>query len=115
MRPKSKSKPRGKPFENGDPRAGRPKGTPNRATTEAKEVCSALVDDPEYLEALRTRLLSGTLAPGVEALLWHYAKGKPREIVEHQAASVGQITFFRLPANGRERPGTVIEDGPAEG
>lgn len=28
---------RGKPFEEGDPRAGRPKGVPNKTTTAAKE------------------------------------------------------------------------------
>jgi len=42
---------------------------------------SQLVDDPEYREALRRRLIAGT-AGGVEILMWHYAKGKPVDRIE---------------------------------
>jgi hypothetical protein len=44
--------------------------------------------DQRYQEQLRERLLAGTLAPAVEALLWHFAFGKPldRLAVETQAA-----------------------------
>ena len=58
---------------------GRQKGTPNKATAEAKEVCTRLVDDRVYLTKLRQRLRAGTLSPAVECMLWHFAKGKPRE------------------------------------
>ena len=58
---------------------GRQKGTPNKATAEAKEVCTRLVDDPAYLARLRQRLCAGTLSPAVECMLWYFAKGKPRE------------------------------------
>lgn len=79
----AKRKPRGKPFPKGvsaNP-AGRPVGAKNRATKDAKEFCSELVDSPEYREALRLRLLNGTAGP-MEALAWAYAKGKPVDRVE---------------------------------
>jgi hypothetical protein len=54
---------------------------PNKATVEARAACAALVDDPEYQTSLRQRLVTGTLAPAVETMLWYYAKGKPKETV----------------------------------
>jgi hypothetical protein len=60
---------------------GRQRGTPNRATADAKAACAALIDDPEYRRNLAERLNSGKLAPALECMLWYYAKGKPREIV----------------------------------
>jgi len=60
---------------------GRRKGTPNKATLEVKEVCGRLIDDPVYQQRLSRRLRAGTLSPAVECMLWHYAKGKPREEV----------------------------------
>ena len=35
------------------------------------------MDDPNYHAQLQERLLAGKLAPAVECMLWHYAKGKP--------------------------------------
>jgi hypothetical protein len=61
---------------------GRQRGTPNRATADVREACTALVDDPEYRRGLAQRLKSGRLAPALECMLWHYAKGKPREFIE---------------------------------
>lgn len=58
---------------------GRPKGVPNRATTEARAFCASIVDDPAYQRSLRSRALKGHLAPALEAMLWHYAKGKPKD------------------------------------
>lgn len=101
---KSEPKPRarGRPFEKGDARAGRPKGTPNKATAEAKEACSALVDDPAYRKKLKERLLSGKLAPAVELMLWYYAKGKPKET--HEVSLLDSpVTIYQIPDNGRSR------------
>jgi hypothetical protein len=69
----------------GNPR-GRPPGTLNRATTEAREVANRMVDDPQYREALRQRLLDST-AGAMEPLMWYYAKGKPVERVEQNGSS----------------------------
>ena len=64
----------------GNPR-GRARGTRNKATVEAREFAARLIDDPEYRERLRQRLLEGTAGP-VELLLWHYAWGRPMTTVE---------------------------------
>jgi hypothetical protein len=61
---------------------GRPKGVPNKVTVEVREAASALVDDPVYRKKLRDDLRKRKLAPAVEVLLWHYAKGKPKETID---------------------------------
>jgi hypothetical protein len=76
-------RPPGRP--KGTPKTGgRKKGTPNKATVEAKAACSAIVDDPVYRSNLLERARAGLLPPGVETMLWHYAKGKPKETVQLQ-------------------------------
>ena len=63
---------------------GRPKGVPNKATTEVKEFCASIVEDPKYQQAVRERALLGLLSPALESLLWHYRWGKPKEDVQVQ-------------------------------
>ena len=70
---------------------GRPKGVPNKATAEAKEACALIVDDEVYRQNLLARALKGKLAPAVEVMLWYYAKGKPKETIEHQG-QIGVLT-----------------------
>ncbi len=71
---------RGHPFEGGHPKVGgREKGTPNRTTVEARELTQRLLTDPDYVTSLERRLKQGKLAPAMEALLWQYAFGKPKE------------------------------------
>ena len=62
--------------------AGKPRGTQNRVTAQAREMAALIVDDPDYREALRARMIAGT-AGMMEPLLWAYAKGKPVDRVEH--------------------------------
>lgn len=64
-----------KPGQSGNPR-GRVAGTLNKVTRDAREAAQRIVDDPEYLEALRARMIYGT-AGQMEPLMWLYAKGKP--------------------------------------
>ncbi len=54
------------------------------ASPSATQAAERLVDDPEYREALRIRMIDGT-AGAMEVLLWFYAKGKPVERVEQVA------------------------------
>ncbi len=84
---------------------GRRKGTSNKATAEAKEVCNRLVDDALYQTTLQRRLRAGKLSPAVECMLWHYAKGKPREELGVEGAVTlawRESQFERLDA-GRKR------------
>ena len=60
---------------------GRPKGVPNKATVEIKDLSRRLLEDPEYQASLKTRLRRGT-AQAIERELYHYAYGKPKDTVE---------------------------------
>ncbi len=66
-------------------RSGRPKGVPNRASTDVRIRARALVEDPVYVLGLKKRILDGKSVP-LEIMLHHYAYGKPRETVEVEGA-----------------------------
>jgi hypothetical protein len=72
----------GKRFEKGDKRAGRPKGRLNNATLEVREFCRNLLASPAYQANLKKRLETGKLAPAIEALIFAYGHGKPKDTVE---------------------------------
>ena len=78
---------------------GRRKGTPNKVTAEAQAVCAGIVDDPTYRTKLVARAKAGELAPAIEAMLWHYAYGKPKEQVEVSGAleTVSRVVHEHLP------------------
>ena len=65
---------------------GRQRGTPNKITVEARAACALIVDDPGYRAKLTSRAKAGILPPAMEVLLWHYAKGRPKELVEVSAS-----------------------------
>lgn len=96
---KAAKKQRGKPFEpgqSGNPN-GRKRGVPNKATAEAKAFSESIVDDPEYRVNLKKAAIERTLNPAIETMLWHYAKGKPKEVVEHKGlASIAEILTAAL-------------------
>ena len=45
--------------------------------------CLAMIEDPAYRRKLLQDLRKRKLRPAVECMLWYYAKGKPKEMVEH--------------------------------
>ena len=63
---------------------GRPKGGrgEHRKTKEARQFAASIVNDPIYRANLLARAQTGTLAPGIEQMLWHYAWGKPKDTVD---------------------------------
>jgi len=63
---------------------GRPKGSLNKRTLEAKAFARQLVSDPIYLQNLQTALEERKVEASIEAMIWHYAYGKPKESVEVQ-------------------------------
>jgi hypothetical protein len=71
-------------------KGGRPKGSPNKATLEVRELARGLIEDPEYQTSLRQRLIAGK-APHMESLLWTHLYGKPveRHEVTASATAVG--------------------------
>ncbi len=68
-------------------------------SAEAQAVCAAIVDDPAYRKKLIARAKAGELAPAIEAMLWHYAYGKPKEQVEHSGTveTVSRIVHEHQP------------------
>jgi hypothetical protein len=68
---------------------GRPKGTPNRVTRDAREFFVDIVNNPDYRQSLERRARAGKLAPAVECMLWFYAYGKPVQPVQQASA----VTF----------------------
>jgi hypothetical protein len=65
-------------FQPGDPRAGRPQGSPNKTGRDARELAQRLVTDEAYVNGLRERLIAGKLG-ALEQVLWAYAFGPPPE------------------------------------
>lgn len=57
------------------------KGVPNKVKAEVKLAAAQIVDDIVYRQNLFLAMRNRTVAPMIEAMLWHYAKGKPKETV----------------------------------
>lgn len=92
---------------------GRKKGTPNKATREAKEFCASIIDDPRYQRALRARAIKATLSPAVEVMLWHYARGVPKQPVAFEGYPGPMFVITDVPSMSPDpslpmrKPGTV--------
>jgi hypothetical protein len=52
-------------------------------STATKLDCLQMIEDPIYRKRLLQDLRERKLRPAVECMLWYYAKGKPKEMVEH--------------------------------
>jgi hypothetical protein len=66
------------------PRPGRKRGSLNTVSKEAREFAARILDSREYRESLVRRIKAGTLPSNIEALLYHYRFGKPKETIEVQ-------------------------------
>lgn len=82
------------PFKAGN--AGRKKGTRNKNTRDAEAVCRKLIEDKGYRKSFKDRLHAGTLPGSLEAMLFHYAYGKPKERVEVTGVNGGPIVYTWL-------------------
>jgi hypothetical protein len=67
--------------QSGNP-AGRPKGSTNSATREARDLCRGLVGDPAYAKRFRDAFLKRDLPPRLEEMVWAYAFGRPMQSVD---------------------------------
>jgi hypothetical protein len=98
-------RPSGQPFRKGHAKlGGRKKGTPNRASTEMRVFLKSVIEDPEYQEALRARMIAGK-APQMEQLATYYTVGKPQDQVQVQTSpSMAKLVLLALQAaNERKR------------
>lgn len=64
---------------------GRRAGVPNRRTAEIKAFATEVLESPAYVTSLWRRIKNDELAPAIEALLYYYSYGKPREHLEIDA------------------------------
>jgi hypothetical protein len=62
---------------------GRKRGSVNRVTSEAREAAELLVDDVIYRRKLLADFRARRVGAPIEQMLWYYAKGKPKEMLEH--------------------------------
>lgn len=56
-----------------------PNGATNFTRHEAQRFARDLLESKDYRDSVKTRVRLGTLPPAIEAMLWHYAYGKPIE------------------------------------
>ena len=63
---------------------GRPKGVPNKVTTEIKDITRNIFD-AAYFASVKARLAEGKLAPAVECRLLGYAFGEPKQSIDLDA------------------------------
>ena len=84
--------------------AGRPLGTPNKATREVRAFCQQLVADPEYRAGLQRRWREGSLPPALEQMIWAYAIGKPPQAlqVHNRGPSLASLIAGTAPAEHYE-------------
>lgn len=59
-----------------------------RVSAEARALARNIIDNQLYRENLLARATRGMLPPGVETMLWHYAFGKPPDVVDMQVTDV---------------------------
>ena len=96
----------------GSKTGGRRPGSLNKVTVEAKEFCASIVDDPQYQAKLRARALAGNLPPALEAMIWHYAKGKPKEQVDLSLTERIDADIIARLERGRQRNAMRTADEP---
>ena len=98
---------KGKPFEKGDPRAGRPKGKLNRATEIMRGVAAKCCTDKEYQKKLLADFRARKVHPSVEQMMWAYFAGKPKDTLVIEEAppllSVDELTEQDIANLRRER------------
>jgi hypothetical protein len=84
------------------PNESRPKKS--RISTLTKLDCLQMIEDPQYRKRLLIDLRARKLRPAVECMLWYYAKGKPKEMVEHSGTlSLQQELSVLTPEELRQR------------
>ena len=71
---------------------GRPPGVLNKTSREVKAFATEVLESPAYVASLWRRIKNDELAPAIEALLYYYSFGKPKEHVEVS----GDVTLIEL-------------------
>lgn len=93
------TRPQNKNLRIGGP--GRPKGSVNKTTRDAKMLATEFVENEAYRASLTRRLNNGK-APHMETLLWHYAYGKPKETTSLEFPAGGVLLMSPPAASAKE-------------
>ena len=86
----------------------------SKRLSQASAFARKLLDDAMYQEQLKIRLMDGSLPSNIEALLYHYAYGKPVEAIEITGNSeIDKMSDEELLAaekvlRGKEVSGSVV-------
>lgn len=64
------------------PNSGRVKGTPNRVSVEVKQLVAQLTNDTAYQFKLRADFRRRKVHPTIEALIWSYHLGRPKQTID---------------------------------
>jgi hypothetical protein len=76
------------------------------------DFCKGVLASTQYRESILRRVLTDSLPPGVETMLWERAHGRVAQRVEHtgkEGKPIEQrVVIFEIPNNGRER-GEVVD------
>ena len=64
------------------PGAGRKPGTPNKISVEVRQLVSELVNNVAYQHKLRADFQRRKVHPTIEALIWTYHLGKPKQTID---------------------------------
>lgn len=91
-------------FVKGDPRAGRPRGVPNKVTIEVREWARSILEDKAVQARTLAQARAGKLPPAIFNELLHYAYGKPKDTVELLGA-VALTTVARVIVDARDDAG----------
>ena len=92
-------------FKKGDPRCGRPKGQPNKATREVQVWSREIIEDPQGVAKTRELYQKGRLAPAIVIELMNRAYGKVKDTIEmHQPRPLVVEILADLEAHGDRGP-----------
>jgi hypothetical protein len=80
---------------------GRKPGSVNKTTREIREFAQRMLEDPEYVAALKIRLKRGT-AGAIEPLLYHYGYGKPKDTLEIEGGAKPLVIDLLRPDDAAE-------------
>jgi hypothetical protein len=83
--------PKWKPGQSGNPQGGR---ALDDAAKRGRDFARKLLEDPEYLQALRRRLILGTEAPQVVAKIYDYCYGRPKEQIQIESTHRASISVI---------------------
>jgi hypothetical protein len=82
---------------------GRKPGSVNKTTREVREIARSIVEDKRVQERLLLDARRGKLSPPVMTMLWHYAYGKPKDVVQHEGVN-GEGAALAVIFGGRHKP-----------